>query len=432
MFSKILFSERIFIMAIEYREERNQKIENQIQILISDAPYYVKDFARNMQSGKREITTQLSYLRDVINFIKYESSTLNEFKEKQISDFPISVFDSLRLQDLNEYRSYLKKAQQLSNSSIKKIFASLSSFYSYLNMMQLTSNNPMQFFEAPAINKKKIIKLDSDLSTQLLQGILKNDKLVLNPGENSSVIDIDDATKARRERLVLRNYAITCLFLGSGLRVSELVGLDLDDINFRNSSITVIAKGGDETEVYFGDDVAKALRDYINGVPTSQEMLSEYQNAGFIAEWVQNHKNDGNFDEKFMEEFPYADKTMLLNVTKCRYSMLRQGRAGLNPQKGCNAVFITTRGTRMSVRSVELMIKEMVQTYLPEYDDKDKFSPHKLRATCATRILTQTGDIQLASTQLNHKGIAVTAAFYAELQKEQQKERVKKLDMNEW
>lgn len=75
MFSKILFSERIFIMAIEYREERNQKIENQIQILISDAPYYVKDFARNMQSGKREITTQLSYLRDVINFIKYESST---------------------------------------------------------------------------------------------------------------------------------------------------------------------------------------------------------------------------------------------------------------------------------------------------------------------------------------------------------------------
>ena len=78
------------------------------------------------------------------------------------------------------------------------------------------------------------------------------------------------------------------------------------------------------------------------------------------------------------------------------------------------------------------MIKEMVQTYLPEYDDKDKFSPHKLRATCATRILTQTGDIQLASTQLNHKGIAVTAAFYAELQKEQQKERVKKLDMNEW
>jgi integrase len=78
------------------------------------------------------------------------------------------------------------------------------------------------------------------------------------------------------------------------------------------------------------------------------------------------------------------------------------------------------------------MIKEMVKTYLPEYDDKDRFSPHKLRATCATRILTQTGDIQLASTQLNHKGIAVTAAFYAELQKEQQKERVKNLDINKW
>ena len=86
----------------------------------------------------------------------------------------------------------------------------------------------------------------------------------------------------------------------------------------------------------------------------------------------------------------------------------------------------------MSVRSVELMIKEMAQTYLPDYDDKDIFSPHKLRATCATRILSQTGDIQLASTQLNHKGIAVTAAFYAELQKEKQKDKIKSLSMNDW
>ena len=81
---------------------------------------------------------------------------------------------------------------------------------------------------------------------------------------------------------------------------------------------------------------------------------------------------------------------------------------------------------------VEVMIKEAVKTYLPDYDDKELFSPHKLRATCATRILAQTGDIELASTQLNHKSIAVTAAFYAELQKEKQKEKIKNLDINDW
>jgi len=86
----------------------------------------------------------------------------------------------------------------------------------------------------------------------------------------------------------------------------------------------------------------------------------------------------------------------------------------------------------MTVRMVELMVKEMVKTFLPDFEDKDIFSPHKLRATCATRILTQTGDIQLAATQLNHKSITVTSQFYAELQKEQQKEKIKNLDVNNW
>ena len=110
----------------------------------------------------------------------------------------------------------------------------------------------------------------------------------------------------------------------------------------------------------------------------------------------------------------------------------RQGRDGYKPSKNCKAVFLSNRGTRLTVRMVELMLKEMVKTYLPDYDDKDIFSPHKLRATCATRILSQTGDIELASTQLNHKGVAVTAAFYAELQKEKRKDKIKNLEVNDW
>jgi site-specific recombinase XerD len=209
--------------------------------------------------------------------------------------------------------------------------------------------------------------------------------------------------------------------------------LDLDDINFRQNSLTVIAKGGDETQVYFGEEVEKALRDYLYGLPLPSELAEKYKYSDSEAfTWCKNHMSDENFIKNLEEKFPECDETLRRDMIKLRYSMLRQGRSALKPKRGNNAVFITTRGTRMSVRSVELMIKEMVKTYIPEYDDKDKFSPHKLRATCATRILTQTGDIQLASTQLNHKGIAVTAAFYAELQKERQKEKVKNLDINYW
>ena len=421
-------------MAIEYREERNRKFEKQIEKLISDAPPYVKEFYNHMHSGKREIATQVSYIRDVINFIRYEKSNLSEYKNLELAEIPVSLFDSLQVQDLNEYRDYMRNVQRLSNASIKKHFASLAAFYNFLNMMQYTKNRPTQFFEVPPVNKKKIIKLDSDLSNKLLNGILANDKYLIevNDGEDQ-VVEIQDPVRIKREKIVLRNYAIVCLFLGSGLRVSELVGLDMDDINFRQNSLTIIAKGGDETQVYFGEEVAKALRDYLNGLPLPAELAEKYKYTDSEAfEWCKQHMSDDNFIQNLEEKFPNCDESFKRDMVKLRYSMLRQGRSALKPQRGNNAVFITTRGTRMSVRSVELMIKEMVKTYIPEYDDKDKFSPHKLRATCATRILTQTGDIQLASTQLNHKGIAVTAAFYAELQKEQQKEKIKNLDMNSW
>lgn len=420
-------------MAIEYREENEKKIEKQINELISDAPYYIKDFYNHMHNGKREISTQLSYLRNIIDFLYYEKSAISEFKELQLSELPLTLFENLQLQDMNEYRTYLRTARQLANVTIRKHLASISAFYNYLNMMKLTENNPMRFLEAPAVNKKKIVRLDASLSTKLLSGILANDRYLIESESGDRIVDILPDVKIKRERLVLRNYAICCLFLGTGLRVSELVGLDISDINFRNNSVTVIVKGGDESTVYFGEEVAIALKAYINGIPLPDDLLSKYKYSGHAAfKWCQEHKLDTNFDDNFAEAFPDCDEETAKEIRKMRNLMLRQGRSDLIPKRGCDAVFITTRGTRMSVRSVELMVKEMVKTYLPEYDDKDKFSPHKFRSTCATRILAQTGDIQLASTQLNHKGIGVTAAFYAELQKEQHKEKIMKLDINEW
>jgi len=421
-------------MALEYRSERNEQAEKTINRLLKDAPEYVKAFYEHMHGGKREITTQMSYVRDVLNFLKYEKSVLPHLKDLDLKDIPLSLMDELKLQDMNEYRLYLKNEKKIVNASSRKIFSSISAFYQYLNMAEYTMNNPMVNFEFPVTNKKKIIKLNSSLSNKLLNGILANDRYLIESKEHGDrIVPIDETVRIKREKIVLRNYAICCLFLGSGLRVSELVGLDLEDINFYQNSLTVIAKGGDETSVYFGEEVEKALRNYLNGLPLPSEILEKYRYVNEdILEWVKNHISDHNFIERLEAAFSDCDETFKRDLLNLRNAMLRQGRASLRPRKGCNAVFVTTRGTRMSVRSVELMIKEMVKTYLPEYDDKEKFSPHKLRATCATRILTQTGDIALASTQLNHKSIAVTSAFYAELQKELQKEKIKSLDVNKW
>lgn len=376
-------------MSTEYKEETRQKAERNTEELLKTAPPYVTDFYKHMYGGRREALTLQAYIQDVIDFIKYEKEMLvTRFQETPLTDIPLEIFCELTARDMEEYRDFLRRVRLISNTSAKRKLSSLSVFYKFLNTEGYMEHNPMTDFDYPAVNKHRIIRLDSELSQKLLEGVLSNNKYLLESGEGVnkeySVIDMPEDVKLRRERLVMRNYTIIMLFLGSGLRVSELVGLDLTDINFRRSSVTIVAKGGDETEVYFNESVAEALRAYING--------TEYAPA-----------------PRF---YP--------------------GRQALNPKKGCEAVFITTRGDRMTVRAVELMIKEMVRTYLPDYDDKDLFTPHKLRATCATRILTQTGNVALASQQLNHKGVAVTAAFYADLQKENQKAQIQKLDIDKW
>lgn len=419
-------------MSREYRQILEQNYEAVIDKLLSESPVFVSNFYNHMHHGKREITTQLSYIRDIIDFLTYEASVLPEMKDKPLKMFPEDILIKLTIQDINDYRNYLFKKRNLSNSSAKKKLAALSAFFKFLCLDEVITVNPMTNFEFPVINKHRIIKLDAELSQRLLDGILTNDKYLATSEYGEFVVDIPPAVWLKRERAVLRNYAITYLFLGAGLRISELVGLDIDDVSFRNNSVNVILKGGDETQVYFSDEVAVALKLYIDG-PLMPPALSElYSPVSEIADWAKAHISDENLSASILTKFPDATHEEVSNIKDLVSFYRRQGRDGYKPGKNCNAVFLSNRGTRLTVRMVELMLKEMVKTYLPDYDDKDIFSPHKLRATCATRILSQTGDIELASTQLNHKGVAVTAAFYAELQKEQRKDKIKNLDVNNW
>ena len=419
-------------MAKEYRQTVAEKYEKTAKSLMDRSPLFVSAFYEHMHHGKREISTQVAYLRDIVFFLEYECSVQPALKEMPIKQFPIDILDKLTVQDINEYRDYLFTERKLTNSSAKKKLSALSAFYKFLCGNGYLQNNPMINFEYPAINKQRIIKLDAELSNKLLAGILKNDKYLATSEYGEFVGKIPDQVRIKRERLVLRNYAICYLFLGAGLRVSELVGLDVEDINFRQNSVNVIIKGGNETQVYFGDEVAAALRLYLNGIELSPTLSQKYYEEPELFEWCEDHIMDPDLENSITETFLSASEEKLQDVRVLVSHYRRQGRSSFKPDRNCRALFLSSRGKRITVRMVELMIKEMVKTYLPEYDDKELFSPHKLRATCATRILTQTGNIELASTQLNHKGVAVTAAFYAELQKEKRKDQIKGLDVTEW
>ena len=70
-----------------------------------------------------------------------------------------------------------------------------------------------------------------------------------------------------------RDLAITTLLLGTGIRVSECVGLDLNDVDFYNDKINIVRKGGNESFVYFGDEVRQALMNYIRAVIRSRSLI---------------------------------------------------------------------------------------------------------------------------------------------------------------
>ncbi len=415
-------------MSQDYREETNTARENKMRAILKEAPSYVRSFSDYMSTGKRELRTQEAYLFDVMEFVTFEQKML---RLEAPADVTIEIIDELSQDDIQEYRTQLRRVRMNSASSIKRKLSSLSVFFKFLYAREYIDVNPMTGVELPAINERRIIRIDKEQSSLLLSGILANDrylyrfyrvgneefsdlKVVCNRYqvscseakewakenqlsliygvshligedivEESRVDDISEEIRKTREPVKLRNYAIVSLFLASGIRISELVGLDLRDVNLSDGCITVILKGGDEKRVYFHSSVSKILRAYINGTDP----------------------------EKLFSE----DGTVL-------------GRGDLlKSRKRCDALFLSTRGTRMSTRSIELMVKEMVQTYLPDYDDRNTFHVHSLRASCASRILLETGNVALASSQLNHKSTAVTSKFYAQLTEEQTRAEVAKL-----
>lgn len=367
-------------MSNEYLQERNNKTIAKAQALMRLLPDYVKQFYDAKKGAKSE-NTRLAYVMDIKDFLEY----LSPIHHKKVKTFPFALLDKLTVQDLDEYRNYLFKRYK--PASVKRKLASLSSFYKYLVLAGYVKNNPAAIIDWPAEDKDKaIVYLDDEQTAKLLRGIYANDKQIYyldNDGETLKstntrrgsdikgkaknkhhdyiIGDIEETTKKRREKVRMRNYCIVLLFLKTGMRVSELVSLDLDDIDFRNTLIYVTGKGNKTRPVGFGEEgIVSALKDYIN---------------------------------------------------TCRKALTAKN-------KGEKALFVSTSGNRISVRQIETMIKEMAQTYLADEENirKEDFSPHKLRSTCATRLLRDTGgNIKGVSAFLGHDSIEITSRRYAAL-----------------
>ena len=344
-----------------YREHTDTENILKLRQVLSTLPAFCKDYFRAIDSTTTT-KTRISYAYDIRIFFQFLLDENPAFKNYAMTDFSVDVLDQIKAVDLEEYMEYLKvyqngdKTETNGERGLKRKISALRSFYAYYYKREMIHTNPTVLIDVPKIHDKSIIRLDTDEVALLLDYI-----------EHCG----DSLTGQKRvyyEKTKERDLAIVTLLLGTGIRVSECVGLDIEDVDFKNNGIKVTRKGGNEMVVYFGEEVEKALKRYL------------------------------------------------------------EIREGITPLAGHeHALFYSAQRKRMGVQAVENMVKK----YSRQITTTKKITPHKLRSTYGTALYQETGDIYLVADVLGHKDVNTTKKHYAALDYASRRQAAKAVRLRE-
>lgn len=325
---------------LSYHEQVDRENTLKLRELIEDLPPYTKDYFRGIKPNT-ESRTRIAYAWDLSSFFNFLHENNPELGRKPIKDITLDDLENLRPVDIEEYLDHLMSyddGERVNHElGLRRKLSTVRSFYKYFVRNETIRYNPADLVKPPKTHERAITRLDTDEVAILLD-------------QTESGEGLTDKQLGYHEKTKVRDLAILTLMLGTGIRVSECVGLDLDDVDFKNDGISVHRKGGKESVVYFGDEVEKALLEY-------------------------------------MEE-----------------------RKGITPQEGDeNALFLSMQRRRISVRAVEKLVKKYARTVTTV----KHITPHKLRSTYGTSLYRETGDIYLVADVLGHKDVNTTKRHYA-------------------
>lgn len=347
--------------ALSYHEQEDIENTKRIRGILKELPPFCTDFFRGIEP-RTSARTRLAYAYDLKTFFDFLKQANPELKSKELRDLPLSLLDEIKLMDLEEYMEFLKcysteKREDLMNTErgIMRKVSTVKSFYNYFYRTERIQNNPASLLQLPKIHEKDIIRLDVDEVARFLDEVEDGECLT-------------EKQKAYHAKTKLRDLAMMTLLLGTGLRVSECVGLNINDVDFRNGGLRIHRKGGKEVIVYFGTEVEYALQDYL------------------------------------------------------------REREHIVPEEGSEeALFLSMQRKRINVRSVEKMVKKYAQLVTP----LKKITPHKLRSTYGTNLYRETGDIYLVADVLGHSDVNTTKKHYAALEDERRRSARNKVQLRE-
>lgn len=213
---------------------------------LTDCPYYLADFLTNLKVIKdRSDRTEEAYYIDIRTFLRYlkvkHKAVSNdcEWTDITISDVPIEWLETFSLNDAYVYLKYLKDVRKNETATRARKTSALKQLYTYLNKKaKLINENPLQDLELPRVKNKLPVFMSLEQSIQLL----------------------DSIDSKYRER----DYCMILLFLNCGMRLSELVGLNLSDYSRDNKTLRVIGKGNKQRIIYLNESCVTALNQYID------------------------------------------------------------------------------------------------------------------------------------------------------------------------
>lgn len=347
---------------ITYQERLNAERTERVRQMLHTLPASCADFINSITMTTSPLT-RMAYTIDLQTFCEYATKELSYFADKTPQNWTTEDLSHFTARDLNGYADYLtlyykdasigatveqQKVLRNHECGVMRKLSSLRSYFDYLFKNELIEGNVAALVSLPKLHEKPILHLIGPEVERLLA--------VAEDGA-----ELSETQQRFHSHTRARDYAILMIFLGTGIRVSECVGIDIDDLDLTSNAVLVTRKGGNQVILYYPQEVADALKAYL------------------------------------------AQRNQIKAATKADE----------------NALFLSLQRRRISQRAVQLMVKKYCSIAVPL---KKRMSPHKLRSTYATRLYHETEDIYLVADALGHADVNTTRRHYAAMSDQRRKE----------